>query len=207
MSAGDEKMSSTRVSLLSRVRDTTDVAAWREFEQLYRELLLRFCRRRGLQAVDADDVVQSVFLGMTTSLPKFVYDANRGRFRDYLFRCTRNAISAWAARRHGPGQPLDSRIPDPDEGGPADTPLWEEEWVAHHYRMAMQRVRASFDDRSVAIFDRSMQGATVAELAAAHQMSEQAVYKARQRIRERLEALIAEQVRHEDEVNVEGAAP
>ena len=50
-------MELTRASLLSRVRNVSDEGAWREFEALYHDLLVRFCRRRGLQEADASDVV------------------------------------------------------------------------------------------------------------------------------------------------------
>ena len=42
---------STAVSLLSRCRDTSDQAAWRELDERYRDLLICFCRRRGLGAI------------------------------------------------------------------------------------------------------------------------------------------------------------
>jgi Cys-tRNA synthase (O-phospho-L-seryl-tRNA:Cys-tRNA synthase) len=82
-----------------------------------------------------------------------------------------------------------------------DEVAWEEEWVDHHYRLAMATVRESFEPRSVEIFDRSVAGATVAELAGAFSMTEEAVRKVRQRIRDRMEELIAEQVREEDELD------
>jgi DNA-directed RNA polymerase specialized sigma24 family protein len=88
----------THPSLLSRVRDPGDHVAWREFESRYRDLLLRFCRRRGMQHADAEDVVQVVLTNMAKALPRFVYDRRRGRFRDYLYRCTRNVLSRWQSR-------------------------------------------------------------------------------------------------------------
>ena len=50
-------------------------------------------------------------------------------------------------------------------------------------------------------FDRSVAGTKVAELARAFGISEQAVHKVRQRIRDRMEELIAEQVREEDSID------
>jgi hypothetical protein len=45
--------------LLSRVRDVADEAAWREFQALYHDLLLLFCRRQGLQEPDAGAAAQN----------------------------------------------------------------------------------------------------------------------------------------------------
>jgi hypothetical protein len=72
--------------------------------------------------------------------------------------------------------------------------------VAHHYRMALDTVRQTFDAKSVEVFERSVAGAKVAVLAVEHGITEQAVYKVRQRIRARMEQLIAQQVHEEDEV-------
>lgn len=192
----------TSASLLSRVRDGSDGVAWREFDLKYRELIVRFCRKRGLQQADAEDVAQSVLANLSRSLRAFEYDPSKGRFRDYLYRCTRNVLS----RRPNQGpMALDSGMEAVlagdvrDEGSPADRAAWEAECIAHHYRLAMKRVRESFEARSVEIFDRSVAGEGVASLAAAFGMSEQAVHKVRQRIKARMEELIAEQVRLEDE--------
>src|SRR5262245_4047251 len=98
-------MNPTRASLLSRVRDASDEAAWQEFQSLYHDLLLRLCRRRGMQEADALDVVQTVMTGLLKSLPRFTYDPRRGRFRDYLFRCTEHAIRRVAIERQRGGRP------------------------------------------------------------------------------------------------------
>lgn len=195
----------THASLLSRVRDPADVAAWREFETRYRDLLLRFGRRRGLQQADAEDIAQVVLSNLSKSLRGFRYDPKRGRFRDYLFRCARNAIAQWASRpKHaqlalgtdGGTDPLDAASGADDAEMAA---AWEKEWIAHHYRLAMDEVGRTFEARSVEIFEASLAGKSVAELAAASGISEQAVHKVRQRIKARLEECIARQVAEEDQ--------
>lgn len=192
-------MNSTTPSLLSRCRDPKDRDAWLEFDQRYREFLIRFCRRRGVPYIEAEDLVQHIFISLSHTLTEFQYDPARGRFRDYLFRCARNVISTWAARPNRRAEPLDEgdgRHAQPEAD--AAEAVWRQEWVAHHYRLAMQTIRRSFDERSTAIFDRSIAGDKVADLAREYGMSEQAVHKVRQRIRNRMEELIALQVRDED---------
>ena len=73
--AGNE----TRPSLLRRVQNSGDGQAWREFDERYRDLILRYCRRRDLQEADAEDVRQQVMLGLTQSLPRFTYDPTKGK--------------------------------------------------------------------------------------------------------------------------------
>lgn len=194
----------TATSLLSRVRDPADTAAWREFDERYRKLLLRFCWRQGLSRTDADDIVQRVFTNLARTLPDFVYDRNRGRFRDYLYRCLKNAIVQWLNRPERQNRELDSGVEARivgavSDGSPCDA-AWDEEWVAHHYRTALGEIRRTFDARSIDLFERMMRGAATAELAREFEMTEAAVCKVRQRVRERMKDLIAQQIREEDEV-------
>jgi RNA polymerase sigma-70 factor (ECF subfamily) len=44
----------TRQSLLIRVRNPADQAAWHEFVEIYRPVILRLARQKGMQEADAD---------------------------------------------------------------------------------------------------------------------------------------------------------
>ncbi len=50
----------TRESLLLKLRDPADAAAWERFVSVYRPAVYRFARRCGLQHADADDLAQQV---------------------------------------------------------------------------------------------------------------------------------------------------
>jgi RNA polymerase sigma-70 factor (ECF subfamily) len=193
----------TRPTLLSRVRDPADAAAWQEFQDRYRDLLLRFCLSRGLQHADAEDVVQTVFTALSRAMPGFTYDPGKGRFRDYLFRCVRNAISAQhrpklvaASLDPSDGTTPDGRAPTAQD---VEAQLWEKEWVAHHYRLALSTLRATFDAQSIEVFEHALAGLSPAATAERMGLSTDAVYKARQRVRSRLQELVAKQIEEEDD--------
>ncbi|HEX2837708.1 MAG TPA: sigma-70 family RNA polymerase sigma factor [Phycisphaerales bacterium] len=194
----------TRGTLLHRVREgapggEADAAAWRELDDTYREMLLRFCRSRGLQHADAEDVIQQVFARLIDGLRKFEYDRTKGRFRDYLFRCARNAISDWAGARGCQNLPGAGVVPVSEVASESE---WEEsfrqEWVDHHFRRAMQEVEKTADAQSVEVLRATLAGRSPKEIALTLGMQEMAVYKAQQRMRDRLKARIAEQVEEED---------
>jgi RNA polymerase sigma-70 factor (ECF subfamily) len=188
----------TRRSLIGRLRALDDQEAWREFDASYRELILRYALRRGLQAADAEDVRQEVMLSLARSLPGFEYRPEVGRFRDFLGTIVRHA--AWArlnkltrVREAGaPGQELEELAPAGDES-------WNDEWIQHHYRTAMAHVRTHFEAESLAIFDELLQGTVAAQIAARRGTTSEAVYKTKQRVRDALKERIEMQLREEDE--------
>ncbi len=199
----------TQPSLLSRVRDSADDAAWREFDAKYRELILRYGRARGLQTSDAEDVRQIAMANLAKSLRSFEYKPACGRFRGYLGQVVRSAISRHFRRPDEKARALDTSVlvsVKANDAGDADD-VWEREWVRHHYRLAMEAVRAAFDPKSVQIFDRLLAGDSVSRLASGFQTTTQAVHKVKQRIRDRLKELIADQIKQEDDDGCASIAP
>ncbi|MCG3138900.1 MAG: hypothetical protein HJJLKODD_02771 [Phycisphaerae bacterium] len=194
-------MDTTQPSLLLRVCDPADQTAWREFDTRYRDLILRYCRRLNLQATDAEDVRQMVMLSLTKALPHFEYSPQVGRFRSYLYKTIRNAVFQLYRRPNHADQTLDTvvlaTVPHADGSNETDA-AWEQEWIHHHYRLAMSTVRQTYEARSVQVFDRLLAGDTVAVVADTFQLSTQAVHKIKQRIRDRLKELIAAQIAEED---------
>lgn len=80
----------TRESLIARLPNHCDVGAWDEFVELYQPLIYGIGRRHGLQRADANDLVQNVLIAVSESIDRFSVDAQRGRFRTWLFRVARN---------------------------------------------------------------------------------------------------------------------
>ncbi|HEX6885409.1 MAG TPA: sigma-70 family RNA polymerase sigma factor [Planctomycetota bacterium] len=191
---------STRPSLLARLSEGRDEADWREFESRYRDLVLRFCRRRGLQAADAEDACQLVFMALARALPGFRYDPGRGRFRDYLARVTQNTIHHLLACPERDLRLLETEVLDSLRRAPEDPldPVFEDEWTQHHFRLAMRSVRTRSRPASLEVFERLLAGETVAGVARASGMSEEAVHKVKQRVGERLRQEIERQVRDEE---------
>jgi RNA polymerase sigma-70 factor (ECF subfamily) len=185
----------TRLSLLERLRDPADVAAWRDFDRRYGDLIVRYGRLRGLQLADAEDVRQVVLLNLSRTMPRFRYSPERGRFRSYLGRVVQHAI--WRRRPDGASGRLDMNE-DVAAARPALDEAWEQEWVRHHIRMAMEELRRTHEPRALEVFEDLLRGESVVSVAREHGMSVEAVHKIKQRVRDRLKAIIAGRVRQED---------
>jgi RNA polymerase sigma-70 factor (ECF subfamily) len=192
----DADPETTRSSLLGRLRDAGDQAAWREFDRRYQGLVVRYCLSRGLQIADAEDVRQSVMIGLSRTLKDFRYDARRGRFRSYLGRVVHNAVTRFQqTRRH------EVQFEDLDraaQASVAEDDQWIREWRLHHLRLALQAVRDAVEPESFAVFQKLLDGRETADVARELGMTEAAVHKVKQRMRDRLKSIVAEQIRDED---------
>jgi RNA polymerase sigma factor (sigma-70 family) len=83
----------TSQSLLRRIgQDQSDDAAWHAFVVCYGPKINGWCRRRGLQEADAEDVTQNVLLRLARALKTFTYDPSK-RFRSWLRLVTERALS------------------------------------------------------------------------------------------------------------------
>lgn len=191
---------STRATLLARLRDPTDHAAWSAFEARYRDLILRYCARRGLQPADAEDVRQMVLLNLARQVRSFEYDPGKGRFRDYLGRTVQNAIHRLYRRPRPERSGLETSVlaQVPAEDAPELDLEWESEWREHHIRRAVDALRTTMEPRSLEIFEGLLAGDGVADVASSFGMSTDAVHKVKQRVRDRLRARIAEQIRDDE---------
>ena len=72
----------TRPSLLIRVRDPGDQAAWLEFVELYRPIILRLARQKGMQEADAEDVAQEVLAAVAKAVEQREHDPKRAKISD-----------------------------------------------------------------------------------------------------------------------------
>ena len=76
----------TSPTLLGRVgKDPGDQVAWAAFVACYGPKIRGWCRQRGLQPADAEDVTQDVLLRLSRALKTFTYDPSR-TFRGWLPR-------------------------------------------------------------------------------------------------------------------------
>src|SRR5262249_54751525 len=93
---------------------------WEEFVALYGRLILCWARRDfGLQTSDAENLCQEVLLRVWRGIGTF--DPARGRFRAWLYACTRNA--AWNLRRGRHAERVGvSRREAPAAGAPLGAP-------------------------------------------------------------------------------------
>lgn len=185
---GDESESRTRPSLLFRIRNDRDEAAWSLFLDTYAPVVYRYCRRRGLQDSDAADVTQEVMTQIARSVSGFDYQPERGRFRDWLGVIVRNKLTDHLRSARRPLRRATEKIDDPDAYAGAGTdPEWAEEFNAQLYRAALERIRVHFEAASWRAFELTwIEGRSAADAARTLRVPVDSIYVSKSRVLKRL---------------------
>ena len=186
----------TRPSLLLRLRDSRDHAAWTQFVKVYGPLIYGFARKQGIQDADAADVMQESLRIVAQAIKQLDYDPRRGSFRGWLFTVVRNQLLRFwsrqqrAGRGSGDSSVLErlQELPSPD--GPPDA-MWEEEYERCRFTWAAEQVRGQVQPATwQAFWKTAVEGQSGQEAAAALGISVAAVYLAKSRVMARLKEQI-----------------
>jgi RNA polymerase sigma-70 factor (ECF subfamily) len=184
----------TRPSLLLRLRDAEDRVAWSEFVRLYTPLVFTHCRRHGLQEADAADLAQEVMRVAAQAMPKFQYDAQRGRFRGWLLQTTRHRLHKFFDRQQRlPQAASETTLQRFLDGEPqaGEQARWEEDYRQRLFDWAAERARTEFQPATWdAFWLTAVDSVSVKEVAQQLGISVGAVYIARSRVIARLRELI-----------------
>jgi RNA polymerase sigma factor (sigma-70 family) len=187
----------TRASLILRLADAQDVAAWDEFTRIYQPVVYRLGRRCGLQHADAEELVQEAMLAVARAVHAWVPDPRRGRFRSWLRRIARNlAVNFLTRRKHqvwGTGDTDVQRLLDAAESAVGDaaddgvSAQFEIEYRRQVFRAAAARVQGCVEQRTWQAFWLStIEDLPAGDVARRLGMSVGSVYIARSRVMARL---------------------
>jgi len=179
-------MSDTRATLLLRLRDHGDQAAWVEFHALYAPLLYHFARERGLSHADAEEIRDQCLLVVSQKIASLEYDRDRGRFKSWLRTIANGKIVDFLRKRrekradtHMVRQIPDSR-PTPEE-------LWDQQWRYQHLVYCADQLRSEFNDRTFRVFELlAFEGRAVEEVCEQLGMPRDQVYTAKSRVLRRI---------------------
>lgn len=177
---------STSVSLLERLRQPGDDAAWGRLVRLYTPLLYYWLRRAGAQQDDAADVVQDVFLLLMKKLPGFRYDKG-GSFRSWLRAVTLNKLRD-LQKKPGPDL-LGSAVRELDGRAAADDVALfaEDEYRRHLAARALELAQSEFQPATwKACWEHVVKGRPAPEVARELGTTPGAVYAAAFRVLGRL---------------------
>jgi RNA polymerase sigma factor (sigma-70 family) len=186
----------TRASLVMRIADAGDAAAWEEFVRIYQPAIYRMVRREGLQHADAEELAQEAMLAVARAVGRWEPDSERGRFRTWLFRIAQNLRVNFASRRKykiwGSGDSAMQAVLEGqfDRQVPISQ-LFELEYRRSMFQCAAERVQQAVSERTwQAFWTSTVEETPIGEVARRLRISTGAVYIARNRVMARLRAEI-----------------
>ncbi|MCG3132715.1 MAG: hypothetical protein FLDDKLPJ_03581 [Phycisphaerae bacterium] len=187
-------MLTTRSTLIERVRRLDDVGGWAEFDRLYRPLLTRYARQRGLSGPDAEDVAQESLEVVFRRIQDF---KKRKSFRGWLRRIVENKVMHQMTRlRRAARGGGDAAIDLACASGGTPAEIWERHWNQTHLLYCLSTLREDFAEHTLRSFEMYvLQQRPVDEICRTLGMTRNHVYVAKNRImrrlRERFEALMS----------------
>lgn len=186
----------TRASLILRLRDDADQAAWGEFVEIYRPIVCRLARRKGLQDADADDLAQQVLASVAAAVHRWNPDRARAKFRTWLERIARNriinALTRRAPDRAAGGDSAEQQLAGQTAAEP-DSELLRAERRREVLHWAAREIRGEFTpDTWLAFWRTAVEGGSPTAVAADLDKTVGAVYAARGRIMRRLREKVSD---------------
>ncbi|MFO0942692.1 MAG: sigma-70 family RNA polymerase sigma factor [Pirellulales bacterium] len=181
----------TRASLILRLQDARDVAAWDCFESVYAPVIHRVALRQGLQPSDAENVVQEVMMRVARSVNQWLVNQQRGPFRAWLIRIARNetlrlltrpATKAW--NQFGDSASQLANVPNYESKVVGELTA---EYQREVFLWAAERVRAEVEESTwLAFWLTHVEGLSVREAAKQLNVKPGNIYFGRSRVMNRL---------------------
>lgn len=185
----------TRASLILRLQDAEDMAAWDEFSAIYGPVVFNVATSRGFQSADAENLVQEVFMAVASSVSNWLQRDDRGSFRAWLLRIARNAAADMITQKATRSLGLDgsdaqvhvANLPAPS----ALSSALDLEYERIVFQWASERVRASVAEHTwQAFWLTSIEEMSVDAAAAQLNTRPGNIYFARSRVMARIKELV-----------------
>jgi RNA polymerase sigma-70 factor (ECF subfamily) len=181
----------TQSLLLANIQSFENREAWEEFVQVYRPVIYRMARRRGMQDADAQDLAQDVLIRISKSIEG--WERQHGiRFRHWLRKVASNAIVT-AVTRSKPRDIVQGSAAEPfldsalEESAATDE--LHAECLRERYLRAANMVKLDVSPDTWSAFERTVIQGESCEVAAEFLgKSIGTIYAARSRILKRLQA-------------------
>jgi RNA polymerase sigma-70 factor (ECF subfamily) len=191
------QLPTTRFTLLARLGEPANQAAWEEFVAVYEPAVYGFARKKGLQDADARDLCQDVLRAVSLAIERWAPDPARGSFRAWMFRIARNMLINFCASRRrqirGTGDSSVQRALADLPAGNGDAALYEGEYRRQLFVWAAGEVQGEFAASTwQAFWQTAIEGQETKAVAADLGISTGAVYIARSRVIARLRERIEE---------------
>jgi RNA polymerase sigma factor (sigma-70 family) len=175
--------------------DTMLVEAWDEFYRVYNNLIRRFVIARGLRNADADDCIQEVWFEVAARLGDFEHPISRPGLRAWLYTVVRSKATDVARRNRRKALSMEAMIqsgnePESKQEGP--NVALERQWDDAVVLTILGELRNRESTLNYRVLHmRLLEGRSVADVAAALEITSEQVWYRYHRMLKKLKAQVA----------------
>ena len=178
----------TRQTLIERLRDKYDEKSWQTFIDSYQRYIYVVIRGMAIKHEEAEDLVQEVLLQLWTKLPNFRYDPDKAMFRTWLCKVIKNRVLNFIKAQESQSKRIDkaSQQVFKEYTNHEMDQLMQKEWEVYITNLALERIRNSFPGQSIKVFELTLEGKSIADIAETLGLKENSVYKSKNRVKAKL---------------------
>lgn len=176
----------TRYTLIERVKNPDNQNAWQTFTETYAGYIKAVLIKVGVSIHDVNDIRQEIILKLWKKLPTFEYEPKKAKFRSWLYQVIRNTAYTYLSSQGAKERRDDSYFHEAGEHTTKLTEMMEKEWKSFICEKALNNLRGVFNEQSIEVFEASLKGRSVKDLAKYFKIKENTVYRIKNRVKERL---------------------
>lgn len=178
----------TRHSLLQKIQDGDDDAAWQEFINFYQNFIYYILRQMNVPQNYLEDLVQEVLLKLWTRLDKYVKE--RGKFRPWLTTVIRNTAIDWFSKEKKRNESYEELSAYQKTFQTINQSEFEKiidkEWRTYLTNLAFERIQKIFSGKAIKVFELSQKGMSVEKIAEELDLTTNSVYTLKSRVKDKL---------------------
>jgi len=184
------QIADTSHSLLRRALDLNDQEAWDDLDQHYRRFIYYILHQAKAPLEDIEDLTQQVMILLMRNLKN--YDSSKGSFRSWLRSVITNATFSHFRKMKSQQERIKAFS---HEVAQSETfkrsgveKFIEEEWEKYLSTLALERVKKTFNERTMYAFELGLKGMEASLIAEEVGLKVSTVYTLRKRVKQALYA-------------------
>jgi hypothetical protein len=182
-------MESVHETLLMRVRRHGDQQAWTEFIGIYRPVLTRYARARGLNEAESECIVATCQTAIRSSIAESEFRIAGDAFKQWLARQAAIIVERIQSGDDSSSSALDANPPVCERSAILDEDF-ERIWNEEHLRHGLDQLRTEIDFRTFEAFHRIViDGWSIERVSEHYELTPEYVHAMRSRLTCRLRLL------------------
>ena len=178
----------TRQTLIERLKDKHDEESWKTFTQIYQRYIYVVIRRMNINHSECEDLVQEVLFNIWNKLPDFQYSPDKAKFRTWLSLVIKNKVLNYLESQKSHINKINKAAEQPVKKvleQEVDS-IIRKEWENYVTNMAMEKIKGSFPGQAIKVFEMTLEGLSIQEIATKLDIKENTVYKYKNRVKAKL---------------------